>query len=79
MLKEKDFLEKFILNNPELDKLESMLSDFNLFETLNLVNTEIRHSNVLSWLLNPNENHGLGTYFLNIFISFFYIISFQGY
>ena len=71
MLKEKDFLEKFILNNPELDKLESMLSDFNLFETLNLVNTEIRHSNVLSWLLNPNENHGLGTYFLNIFIKNF--------
>jgi len=68
---EKEILERFILNNPELDRLEGMLSDFNLFETLNLVNVEIRHSNVLSWLLNPNENHGLNTYFLNIFLKRF--------
>jgi hypothetical protein len=59
MPEEKEKLEQFILNNPDLDRLEEMLSDFNLFETLDLVNAEIRHSNVLSWLLNPNENHGL--------------------
>ena len=46
-------LEDFILNNPELDKLEGMLDHFNVFETLKMVHTEIRHSNVLSWLLNP--------------------------
>lgn len=71
MAEERDLLEQLILSNPELDKLEGMLSDFNLFETLNLVNAEIRHSNVLSWLLNPNENHGLNTYFLNIFLKRF--------
>lgn len=71
MPEEKEKLEQFILNNPDLDRLEEMLSDFNLFETLDLVNAEIRHSNVLSWLLNPNENHGLNTYFLNIFLKHF--------
>jgi len=71
MPEEKVKLEQFILNNPDLDRLEEMLSDFNLFETLELVNAEIRHSNVLSWLLNPNENHGLNTYFLNIFLKHF--------
>ncbi len=71
MEQEKELLEQFILNNPQLEKLEGMLSDFNLFETLNLTNTEIRHSNVLSWLLNPNENHGLGNYFLNLFLKNF--------
>ena len=71
MSEEKEILEKFILNNPDLEKLEGMLSEFNLFETLNLVHAEIRHSNVLAWLLNPNENHGLGKNFLNIFIKWF--------
>ncbi|MBN1184245.1 MAG: PD-(D/E)XK nuclease family protein [Bacteroidales bacterium] len=61
-------LEKFILNNPDLEKIELMLGDFNLFETLSLVNAEIRHSNVLSWLLDPSQNHGTGNYFLNLFI-----------
>jgi hypothetical protein len=41
-------LEDFVLNNPELEKLENMLDQFNVFETLNVVNAEIRHSNVLS-------------------------------
>ncbi len=71
MKNEKGLLEKFILNNPELERLEGMLSDFNMFETLNLIHAEIRHSNVLSWLLNPTQNHGLGSYFLNLFLKHF--------
>lgn len=59
------------MNNTELDKLEEMLSDFNIFETLGLVNADIRHSNVLSWLLNPNANHGLNIYFLKLFLKQF--------
>ncbi len=47
-LSDLDVLENFILNNPELDKLENMLSLFNVFETLNIVNAELRHSSVLS-------------------------------
>lgn len=57
-------LEGFILDNPELEKLEQMLDHFNVFEILKIVNTESQHSNVLAWLLNPNSNHGLGEYFL---------------
>jgi hypothetical protein len=57
-------LKNFILNNHDLEKLESMLLDFNVFETLNIVKNEIRHSNVLSWLLKPNANHGIVYIFL---------------
>lgn len=64
-------LEQFILKNPDLDKLEGMLSDFNVFETLNMVNSEIRHSNMLAWLFNPKENHGLDDYFLHNFLKTF--------
>ena len=37
-LSEEELLENFILNNPELDRLENMLSQFNVLETLNIVN-----------------------------------------
>ena len=30
-------LDQFILNNPELEKIEGMLSDFNVFETLDIL------------------------------------------
>jgi hypothetical protein len=61
-------LEDFLLNNPELETLEGLLSQFNIFETLNMVNAEVRHSNVLAWLLNPLSNHGVGDYFLRHFL-----------
>lgn len=64
-------LEKFLLNNPELDKLEGLLSQFNIFETLNIVNVEVRHSNVLAWMLNPLSNHGLGDFFQKQFLKYF--------
>jgi len=70
---EVEALERFILNNPELEKLEDLLSEFNIFETLNIVDAEIRHSIVLAWLLNPNSNHGLGGYFARKFLK--YLIS----
>jgi hypothetical protein len=71
MCLDKNLIENFILDNPELDELESLLNRFNIFETLNIVNTEVRHSNVLAWLLNPHENHGLSDYFLISFLKYF--------
>jgi hypothetical protein len=68
-------IEQLILNNPELEKLENMLSQFNTFETLDIVNTEIRHSNVLAWLFNPNANHSLREYFLKQFLKHFISIN----
>lgn len=41
--------------------------EFNIFKVLGTDNYEIRHSNFLAWLLNPNETHGLGTQFIKKF------------
>ncbi len=38
--------------------------EFNLFESIGTVHQELRHSDFLSFLLNPKENHGLGDIFL---------------
>lgn len=65
---EVEYLENFVMSNPELDCLENLISEFNIFETLNLTYAEIRHSNFLGWLLDPSENHGLGSYFIKQFL-----------
>ncbi|MCY3820692.1 MAG: PD-(D/E)XK nuclease family protein [Gammaproteobacteria bacterium] len=41
---------------------------FNTFDVLRYSDYEIRHSNVLGWLLAPSESHGLGGKFLKWFI-----------
>lgn len=38
--------------------------DFNAFDVLRYSDYEIRHSNVLAWLLTPGETHGVGDAFL---------------
>lgn len=38
--------------------------NFNAFEVLRYSDYEIRHSNVLAWLLTPGETHGVGDAFL---------------
>ncbi len=57
-------LERFIVDNEDLEKIESTFNQFNIFTSLKLVNQEIRHSNFLSWLIDPNESHELGDYFV---------------
>jgi len=57
-------LSEFIVNCPELAELESLLGGFNIFQVLGFEYGEIRHSNVLAWLLNPSESHGLDDLFL---------------
>ena len=58
-----------------LERLEQLLAgeeqasaEFNLFELLNQHRREEAHSRVLTWLLNPGENHGIGDYFLKSFL-----------
>lgn len=63
-----EVLEEFINDNPELERLEEIAEDFNIFTALGIVDTEIRHSNFLAWLMDPNESHGLGDYFLASFL-----------
>ena len=48
--------------------LERKLDEFNLFKVLRIDEFEIRHSNVLAWLLDPSQNHKLGNTFLRGFL-----------
>lgn len=49
-------------------KLPELLGKFNPFRILKIEDYEIRHSNVIAWLLDPKESHGLGTEILSKFI-----------
>ena len=42
--------------------------EFNTFDVLQYADYEIRHSNVLAWLLRPTETHGVGARFLEWFV-----------
>ncbi len=61
-------LERFLLDNPELERLESQLCQFNVFEAVRAVRQELRHSDFLSFLLSPQESHGLRDGFLKRFL-----------
>ncbi len=42
--------------------------EFNTFDVLQYADYEIRHSNVLAWLLRPGHTHGIGARFLKWFV-----------
>lgn len=63
-LTNEEALQNFLLDIGCLDELLPWTGKFNLFDVLKISRTEIRYSNMLGWLLNPNENHGLGDAFL---------------
>jgi hypothetical protein len=52
-------LHCLVVDNPELERLEALLSQFNIFEALGAVRQELRHSCFLAFLLDPIQNHGL--------------------
>ncbi len=62
-------LDKFLVDNTKLEELSAKLSIFNIFKVLRIEQAEIRHSNVMAWLLNPQESHGLGQAFLRRVLS----------
>ena len=57
-------LEALIVDNPDLEQLEALLEQFNIFEALGAVRVELRHSDFLAFLLRPNESHSLGDAFV---------------
>lgn len=58
-------LENFIVQaQPDLEIIKRDLSAFNIFTVLGIQHREIRHSNFLGWLFDPNESHQLGDVFL---------------
>ncbi len=61
---ESQLLEGLVIDNPELEQLEELLDQFNIFEAIGAVRQELRHSDFLAFLLNPRQNHGLGDVFV---------------
>lgn len=59
-----DALQNFLLDIECLDELLPWTGKFNIFDVLKISRTEIRHSNMLSWLFDSNETHGIGDKFL---------------
>lgn len=53
-------LKNFLLDIDCLNNVSPWINKFNLFHVLKIDSLEIRHSNMLAWLLDANENHGLG-------------------
>src|SRR3989304_120674 len=62
-----ELLEAF-LQDDDLEKLEEIAQEFNIFEVLDVVRQDPRHSSFLAWLLDPNGSHNLGDYFLKRFL-----------
>ncbi|MDI1233382.1 MAG: PD-(D/E)XK nuclease family protein [bacterium] len=48
-----------LLNDIHFDRIELGLRKVNFFDILQISKAEIRHSNFLGWLFDPNEAHGL--------------------
>lgn len=67
---ESELKEKYdlLLNDEDFDRLDLGLKNPNIFEILRISKNEIRHSNFLSWLLDPNGTHKLGDIFLKRFL-----------
>lgn len=57
-------LYKNFLESSDIEDLENELQKPNIFNILGAQRMEIRHSNFLAWLLDPNGSHGLGNRFL---------------
>ena len=55
LLKDQDFIS--LIN-------EQTSEYFNVFDVLGTAEYEIRHSNVLAWLINSKGSHGLANYFM---------------
>ncbi|PZV12894.1 MAG: hypothetical protein DCF22_11405 [Leptolyngbya sp.] len=65
---DRGFLERFIVDNDDLEKLESLVNQFNIFEAIGVTRQELRHSDFLAFLLNPTQSHQLGDRFLKRFL-----------
>lgn len=64
-------LTNFLADNEDLEALSERLTRFNLFNILKIEESELKHSNVLAWLLNPSGSHGLNSIFLKRFLTLF--------
>jgi len=52
-----------LIKDPDLERLDIEMNTPNFFQILKVERREIRHSNFLAWLLDPNGSHGLSELF----------------
>ncbi len=65
-----------LLLDPDFENLQNKLTEeVDFMSILNVSHKELQHSNILGWLFNPNENHGLGDYFIKAFIKRCFIVN----
>lgn len=57
-----------LLDDPNFQRLVNSGNRFNVFEALGVRRQELRHSDFLSYLLDPSRPHGLGDEFLRDFL-----------
>ncbi|WP_223670365.1 PDDEXK-like family protein [Kangiella shandongensis] len=66
---ENQLINNFIVDNAELDSVSDRLAQFNIFDVLGITHYEIRHSNTLAWLFDPQGHHNFGYKFFQRFLS----------
>ncbi len=67
-LTDEQALKQFLLDIECLDELSPWTNKLNIFDVLKITRTEIRHSNMLSWLFDANGSHGIGDKFISLFM-----------
>ena len=71
--KEEQKLQNFLLDFEAFQELSKWTGNFNIFKVLGITQAELKHSNMLAWLLDPNGNHQLGDSFLKLFLQELFI------
>ena len=61
-------LKELVKDERCLDMLSQKLDEFNVFDVLKSAHHELKHSNVLAWLLNPHGSHLIGRRFFDAFV-----------
>jgi len=54
-----------LLDDKDFQKIDQRLHQFNIFEAIDSIRGELRHSNFLAFILSPTRPHGLGSTILN--------------
>lgn len=57
-----------LFDDPAFGVLRARFDAFDPFKVLKVERFELRHTTTLSWLLDPQQNHGLGDSFLRLFL-----------
>ena len=61
--------ENKLLAKDDFLQLDKLLNRFNIFEATDMSMQEIKHTKFLSYLLDPNQSHGLGEAFIKNFVA----------